>query len=412
MAFQDVVRSIMKRLAIVTTAVPPSASGQARVLGALLAQERGESRHLFLSDQLHARDAGEAGFGVYVALSPPRFQIMRTLGNEHIQRFNNFAGLVRDVWARAGEIVAAVKRHPVQMIVGCSGNPFDLPAAAIAARRLHLPFVAYLFDDPVYQWEEGPYRSLARFWERRWAVAAAKVIVPNEVLAQDVRARVPKASIAIVRNPVDLARIEHGEIGPDSAAQEVPLPSAQSPWTVLYTGSVYSAQASAFRNLIGALERAEGRFHLHVHTAQSEVQLRYNGLVGPFVRRFDHLPQEQALVRQREADILFLPLAFESPIPEVVRSSAPAKVAEYLASGRPVVVHAPRGSFVSSFFTEREAGLVIDQPDVETLAQALTRLSEDATLRANLVANARVAAKEFGVDRARAAFSAALGEVA
>lgn len=382
------------------------------MLGTLLAQERGESRHLFLSDQLRALDPSESGFGVYVALSPPRFQIIRTLGNQHIQWLNNFAGLVRDVWTRAGEIVAAVRTHPVEMIVGCSGNPFDLPAAAIAARRLKLPFVAYLFDDPVYQWEEGLYRSLARFWEKRWAVRAAKVIVPNEVLADDVRARVPGASIAIVRNPVDLKQIELGEVGSDGVAQAAAAPSAQAPWTVLYTGSVYSAQASAFRNLVAALERVGGRFHLHVHTAQSEAQVRDNGLVGPFVRRFDHLPQAQALLRQREADILFLPLAFESPIPEVVNSSAPAKVAEYLASGRPVVVHAPRGSFVSSFFTARRAGLVIDRPDVEALAQALSRLSEDATLRADLVANAKAAAKEFGVDRARAAFSAALDEIA
>nr|WP_176733333.1 glycosyltransferase [Bosea sp. BIWAKO-01] len=336
---------------------------------------------------------------------------MRSFRNEHVQRINSYAGLVRDVVARADEIATAVKAHRVQVVVGCSGNPFDLPAAAIAARRLKLPFVAYLFDDPVYQWEAGPYRRLARFWEKRWAARAAKVIVPNEVLAEDVRVRVPRASLAIVRNPVDLGQIEPGGFGSVPVPQAGPPPTAQAPWTVLYTGSVYNAQASAFRNLIAAMERTGGRFQLHLHTAQGEAQVRDNGLVGPFVRRHDHLPQAQALARQREADILFLPLAFESPIPEVVRSSAPAKVAEYLASGRPVVVHAPRGSFVSSYFAARGAGLVVDQPDVEALAQALNRLSEDAALRANLIKNARAAAQEFGVEQARAAFSAALGEI-
>jgi hypothetical protein len=38
-------------------------------------------------------------------------------------------------------------------------------------------------------------------------------------------------------------------------------------------------------------------------------------------------------------------------------------------------------------------------------------LSEEPALRDSLVANARVAAKEFSIDRARAAFSAALGEL-
>lgn len=336
---------------------------------------------------------------------------MRTFENGYIQRLNGIAGLARDIWVRAHEIVAAVKTHPAEVIVGCSGNPFDLPAAAIAARRLKLPFVAYLFDDPVYQWEKGLYRSLARFCEQRWAAYARKVIVPNEVLADDIRARVARAAIAVVRNPVDLTETGMPD-GTDCSGRGASLlPSSQTPWTVLYTGSVYSAQASAFRNLVGALEKNDGRFHLHVYTAQSDVQVRDHGLIGPFVRRFDHLSQAQAIMRQRESDILFLPLAFDSPIPEVVRSSAPAKVAEYLASGRPIVVHAPRGSFVSSFFSARRAGLVVDEPNVEALAQALNRLSTDVTLRAELVANAKSAAREFGADHARAAFSAALADV-
>lgn len=401
----------MKRLAIITTAAPPSSSGQARVLGSLLAQDSDDPHHVYLSDQLGSLESSDSKGGLYIPLSAPRFQMMRRFRNKHLQTLNNYAGLVRDVLTRASEITAAVKQHPVEVVVGCSGNPFDLPAAAIAAYRLKLPFIAYLFDDPVYQWEQGVYRSLARFWEKRWAARAAKVIVPNEVLAEDVRARVPRAAIAIVRNPVDLKRIGLTGIDDRQALRTASPPTPQAPWTVLYTGSVYSAQASAFQNLVAALDRTEGRFHLHVHTAQSDAQMRENGLVGPFVHRFDHLPQAQALTRQREADILFLPLAFESPIPEVVRSSAPAKVAEYLASGRPVIVHAPRGSFISSFFAARDAGLVIDQPDVDALAQALTRLSGDSALQANLVANARVAAEEFDVDRARAAFSAVVAEV-
>lgn len=398
----------MPRLAIVTTAAPPSANGQARVLGALLGQGRFDT--LFLSDQLRELDPHEPRSGVYIALSQPSFQLIRTIKNKHLQRLNNAAGLIRDVKKRAREIVAAVRAHPVDVIIGCSGNPFDLPSAALAAKRLKLPFVAYLFDDPVYQWEAGLYRVLARMWEKRWAAQAAKVIVPNEVLAEDVRSRVQRAAISVIRNPVDLVRME-GKPGGQRETALYPRSPAQSSLTVVYTGSVYSAQASSFRNLVAALDLLGGSFQLHLHTAQSEEQVRDAGLVGPYVRRFGHLPQEHALQRQREADILFLPLAFQSPIPEVVRSSAPAKIAEYLASGRPVLVHAPRGSFVSSFFAAREAGLVVDEPDVEALARSLVRLSEEPALCSRLVANAKAAAEEFDIGKAREAFAAVFKEI-
>ncbi len=393
----------MKCLAIVTTAAPPSASGQARVLAQLLGEQGGEPRHLFLTDQLHTLDTNEPGYGAYASLSTPRFQLMPTLNTPLFQRLNNYAGLARDVMSRAREITAALASHPVDVVVGCSGNPFDLPAAAIAARRANLPFVAYLFDDPVYQWEKGPYRRLARLWEKYWSRRADRVIVPNEVLAADLCRRARDARIAIVRNPVDLAAHVAAPPSPPRAAA-----SPESPWTIIYTGSVYSAQASAFRNLVAALDRIGGSFNLHVYTAQSDAQVRENGLLGPYVHRHDHLPQAQSLTRQRDADILFLPLAFDSAISEVVRSSAPAKVAEYLASGRPILAHAPKDSFVASFFKERQAGYVVDEPDVNLLVTALRRLGEDARLREELIRNAQTAAREFSVENARVAFLAAL----
>jgi glycosyltransferase involved in cell wall biosynthesis len=319
---------------------------------------------------------------------------------------NNVAGLTQTVLRRATEIVRHLRKNPVGMVVGCSGNPFDLPASYLAARWLRRPFVAYLFDDPVYQWQPGIYRGFARFWERVWGRGAKLLIVPNEFAANDIRRRLPQADIRIVRNPVTADAFVAYSRSAGCSDQ-----TADRPVRLLYTGSVYSAQASAFRNLISALEVLGGRFQLDVYTAQSMAELIAAGLVGSNVQYHPQVSQSAALELQRSADILFLPLAFDAPIPEVIRSSAPAKLAEYLAAGRPILVHAPADSFVSEFFQRTGAGVVVDCPNPALLTEALRNITSDAALRDRLVANARRVAPEFHVDKACAAFWSALSSI-
>ena len=79
-------------------------------------------------------------------------------------------------------------------------------------------------------------------------------------------------------------------------------------------------------------------------------------------------------------------------------------MAEYLASGRPVLVHAPRDSFVSWYFNRYECGLVVDRKDPAALSQAIWRLPDDADLR-RVGANAHTCAeRDFSLEVTRSAF--------
>ena len=61
------------RLAIVTTAAPPSANGQARVLGQIIAPKI-FAPPIFLTDQMNIIEIDQAHNGRHFELSPPRFQ--------------------------------------------------------------------------------------------------------------------------------------------------------------------------------------------------------------------------------------------------------------------------------------------------------------------------------------------------
>src|SRR5262245_29835516 len=154
----------MHDIAVVSTVVPPGATGQARVLEHLL-QNRDPDRCLLFSDQIAAprNPATEKRCGIYVPLSAPQFLLLPKLTDKRVFDINNMLGLNRTILRRSTEIAAEVKRKRPAAIVGCSGNPFDLPAAFLASRWVGIPFVSYLFDDPVYQWPPGVYRRLAHF---------------------------------------------------------------------------------------------------------------------------------------------------------------------------------------------------------------------------------------------------------
>jgi glycosyltransferase involved in cell wall biosynthesis len=67
----------------------------------------------------------------------------------------------------------------------------------------------------------------------------------------------------------------------------------------------------------------------------------------------------------------------------------PGKMGEYLASGRPILVHAPADSFIAWYFRHHECGLVVDENDPARLAQAIDSLLNDADLRKTIGARAR-----------------------
>src|SRR5439155_16530435 len=134
------------------------------------------------------------------------------------------------------------------------------------------------------------------------------------------------------------------------------------------------------------------------YTSCPPAALDAQGIRGPVVVN-GHVPVEEALRLQQSADVLFLPLAFQSPYPQIIRTSAPGKLGEYLASGRPILAHAPADSFVSWYLREHGCGLVVDREDPDALAAAIARLDAEEGLRRELAARA--------LERVRADFALA-----
>ena len=360
------------KVAVLSHILPPSPSGQAMVLYRLLRQVRPDdycliSREDYCGPGWHQADEARLPARYYQLRAKQILPVPDRRGIRAICRLPNWLG---EFVQKCRAVFGIIRHERCQALVACSGDIWDLPVGYFASRLAGVSFYAYIFDDYVRQWT-GPRKQ---GWARRvapWVMrGAAGVIVPNEFLRAEYQQRYGIEPV-VIHNPCEAV-----EDGPERA-----WPANAGEIGIVYTGAVYGAHYDAFRNLLAALKMIDQpEIKLHLYTAQPAAELEREHICGPIVYH-PHLPPSAVVEVQRQADILFLPLAFHSPFPEVIRTSAPGKMGEYLASGRPVLAHAPADSFVSWYFRTFGVGAVVDRDDPSVLAQAIRQIMQEPDLR-------------------------------
>lgn len=385
---------IRTKFALVSNSLPPAWSGQSVVIGRLLAPLDPKS-YCLITQQPAASDAGE-----WIAPLPgschrlPREAAAR-LVRPGANALAVLAGVTASVAVRALRIARIARRERCGAIVGATADLANLPAAFLAARLIGAPFYAYLFDSYEFQWTRPIDRWIARRLSRLMFRRAKGVIVPNDALRREIEAR-HGATATIVPNP----------FGHLAAPAVEAAKRAGDAVTILFSGAIYHVNAGAFRNLVAALA-APGleRVELHLYTAQAAEQLAAYGILDARVVVHPHVPPGEAALLQQRADILFLPYAFDSPVPEIIRTSTPSKLSDYLAAGRPILVHAGADALVCDYFRAQRCGIVVDRNEPAALAAAIAELLARPDLRTELADRARrCALADFDPDQSRRRF--------
>ena len=138
-----------------------------------------------------------------------------------------------------------------------------------------------------------------------------------------------------------------------------------------------------------------GDIRVCLYTTQPAERLRQLGITLTSWLEITQASPQQVPHVLSNADVLFLSLAFDERWAPVVRTAFPTKLAEYLASGTPILVHAPAYATAATYVRRHECGLVIETPDPGALSTALLRLGTGTALRARLSANAINVAKRY-----------------
>jgi glycosyltransferase involved in cell wall biosynthesis len=311
-------------------------------------------------------------------------------------RIGAIGNVLAAFWVAAAT-VRALRRPDIRGLLVVYPKQHFLLAALVAASISRKPFAVYFTDVFVEGLPRG--RAIARLLERFVRRRANLVFAMNDALRLHLERRLPGVPI-VTLPPVYEEEPQRGS--------ELELAGRPS---VVFTGAVYSAQADALRRLITALDRLDDLDTcLHLVSQMEPAELALVGITESDRVRLRRTTRAGARAAQRAGDILFLPLAFDSP--ELVQTtSSPSKMPEYLAAGKPVLVHAPATSYLAAYARARGFAEVVDEPDVDLLAAAIKRLATDDALRRKLVAASMETLEEHRVEGVARTLHAALEQM-
>lgn len=386
------------KFGIVSHILPPSPSGQAMVLYRLL-NGLAPDRYCLISREGYERNACNNFRSLRLSAKyyniKPVFQV--PIGNFwKLSTLCMAINALLGIFNRAKQIERIVRIEQCELLIACTGDLYDLPAAYLASKWTGIPLIPYIFDDYAYQWT-GFNRSISTRVEPIILKHAKTVIVPNEYMQEEYMRRYGIYS-SVVHNLCPVPNLEELDKA-DRVFENDRI-------NIVYTGAIYHAHYDAFHNLLIAIQRLNrSDVKLHLYTDQPESELKQNGIFGAMVVYHSHISESEVPKVLRQADILFLPLAFNSEIPEVIKTSAPGKTGEYLSVGRPILVHAPEDTFVSWFFKQNNCGVVVDKNDTRLLSEEVNKLILNRKLQMRLSTNARkVAETDFSVDKMKSRF--------
>ncbi len=395
-----------KRIAFVSHVLPGFANGQGVVLARLLTGADPESYRFITSTPLE--HGTSAHHQQHRSEQPPVYQCRTPWLLRRVRRTRLFHPWVfrAAVQSRAKVIAKAAAASKCDVLVGCTGGDLlDVPATVMAGRITRLPVYLYYFDDYPEQWgirSNGWRHSFATTQqatiEARLASSVSGIIVPNERLADDVTTRLSgSVPVAVVRNPVDLRRYETRPQTLHPPAFKTGDSAPPRTQRILYSGTVYSAQADALNNVIQATRQlnAAGRdIEVHIYTVNAD-ELRGKSDFPPHVSIHDPVAPNCIAEIQASADVLLLPLSFTCTYPNLIRTSCPGKFGEYLAAGTPMFIHAPPTSFPITFARHHGCAHVCDTPNVNDISQRLAELLDNPARAADFVAKAKETARLF-----------------
>ena len=79
------------------------------------------------------------------------------------------------------------------------------------------------------------------------------------------------------------------------------------------------------------------------------------------------------MVKTIPSDKLLMQRAAER---KVIETTSPSKLPEYLAAGRPILIHAPSDSYIAWYGKTHKCAEVVDTPDLETLRKSILPAEE------------------------------------
>lgn len=275
-------------------------------------------------------------------------------------------------------------KERVDKILAIPWRSFEI-AAYLLHKLLKKQLFVYLFDAYYAHGRLGRFRdNIIKRFERVLIKSSSATFVMSESLRDLYMERYGQKTIHIP-HPVELSEYK-------MKYKDREFPHKQI--DIVFTGLISGAQIPLIINLCTAIKNIHDFFiKLKIYTLGNveNLKMQFQGCES-FMEISYARPEDMPKIQQ-EADILYVPMPFTGLPSDIVRTASPSKISEYLAAGKPILVHAPKYSYVSNYARREGWGLVVNELDSPELIKAILKLITDEELRVKLVKNSLRTAK-------------------
>jgi glycosyltransferase involved in cell wall biosynthesis len=264
-------------------------------------------------------------------------------------------------------------------------------ATFLAARDLGRPFYAHMHDLWIENMPPGsPLARFAKEWEPIIIRESRRVLCMTEAMQKYYE---NKYGIQTDLLPHTIREQDCLNLPSEMLPPATPTP------TILFVGSVSPPMnLDALKVLAAASELLPSGFELLFCTSTDLQALRQQGIQSGRLRA-KYVSRAEVQRLQSGAHVLIAPLSHKNGSIEEVRTVFSTKLCEYLVSGRPIIVFAPKDSYHAESATKNGWAYVVTEDSPAALADAIMRVVADEGLAANLVRGALAEARSRSATR-------------
>jgi len=276
------------------------------------------------------------------------------------------------------KIRQTIKQQKITHIYAHYPNAAFVVAAYLVAKEKSLPLTIY-YDILWDQGNDTPDSRLAKKYEKLIVNYAINRFAITEFALSHLENK-HKLSFDLIPHTANLEFIKNSS----NSEKEASIPKFH------FAGGIYdNMNKDSLLRIYQAICALFDDFELELCT--NEIPSEFKGDKRVKQRYYTH---EELILSQQSSDLLLLPQAFNSKVPEMIKNNFPTKTMEYVCSGTPILVHSPEDSYLTYVAKKHHFGLLIEEENISRLKEGILLILKNNSLKEELTKNAISFAKQ------------------
>lgn len=267
-----------------------------------------------------------------------------------------------------------LRLHKEEKIRKCLINypdPFFSVAGYVFSRLANIEYFLYfhdLFSETQVKYTRLVQKLLAEVFEKQMITKTQNFLVISEGL-RDFYEQKYSIKPTVLPHSIDLSVLNQNPI------VEKKIGFLPKVIRIVYSGAVYDNQYDAMVSFVRAIKNSDLNIEFVITSKSARKYFEKIGIADEKIEVIFFENVGDVYTFQNQADILYLPLAFESSAPIEVKTAIPTKILEYVASMRPILVHCPAESSLSEFCKKNKIGYVCNTKEQKEILHSIEILA-------------------------------------